>query len=951
MSVLRSHDGWKTKHFKGMTLEEIKAKFDPVWRRIQDFIPIGSKEEAERLKRKGLRLEPKSAKKLKTLEGVPEGKLKEMMQLVPVEEVYVEALQRSRNIHASGEGLPPQERNKMHKAFLLPVKTSHCQKKFPLLVKKVPPAEEKRCHCCEVRTATEVNEEHQPLMLEKGNYILWESRFKRFLDNMLEEGERMWNSIQNGPYQRRMIANPINPADQILERLSKMTEGNKKQYVYDVRERIKRLMHRSEITTHVRHSRLMDKFDKFVAIERESLDFVYERLTTLVNIMDCNNVCPIPVSINTKFLNCLQPEWQKYVTMFRHNTGDKVSYDVLYDSLVQFEPHVLASTTKKAAKNHDPLALIAHSNASSSQSHANSSYSSKSYYVTYPPSIDDYDDEYQGDSQKDKLTTAMINQAVVQDGRVDIQTKNARYFRNANKNAGRNRNQVFNAGNCYNCNEKGHYARECSKPKVHDAKYIREQMLLAIKDEFEIHHNNEENDFMLDNAYGEERLDELTASVMLMARIQPADRNTEHVPSSNAKVVSQVDDSSKAHEQVGHVKSKTIIHTSDDDQIDSSFMFDDPHVEINGVESSNSVRRLKSKDNKSKNNVLKNTKSSSTYVWKTTSSAWLNSNKCETKTSNDCQTNACISNSKTVTAINDCSNIVRISCGNDVFLHSHKKCVARHALSKKFSVKTTLFTFPLAARSKNFGATSVVIKSRLSIAKTPTATIGQFYDGDLEVAFHTNTCYVQNLDGDDLLTGSRDSNLYTIFIFEMTLLLCSNNLVDGIPKVKYNKDHLCSTYEHGKSKKASLPPKLVPSTKSKIKLLHMDLCGPIRVASINGKKYIFVIVDDYSRKPNIQYFHVFGSLCYRTNNRDDLGKMKPKVDIELGMNCINFNDSSEDSQSIPLKSDLDNLFGPLYDEYYATSSQELSDNSAANTLDNDHTSSSSSIVVEQDDAP
>nr|GEU61259.1 integrase, catalytic region, zinc finger, CCHC-type, peptidase aspartic, catalytic [Tanacetum cinerariifolium] len=62
-------------------------------------------------------------------------------------------------------------------------------------------------------------------------------------------------------------------------------------------------------------------------------------------------------------------------------------------------------------------------------------------------------------------------------------------------------------------------------------------------------------------------------------------------------------------------------------------------------------------------------------------------------------------------------------------------------------------------------------------------------------------------------------------------------------------------------------------------------------------------------------------------------------------------DSSEDSLSIPSKSDLDNLFGPLYEEYYATSSQEVSDNSAANTLDNKHTSSSSSIIFEEDDAP
>ncbi|GJY75765.1 retrovirus-related pol polyprotein from transposon TNT 1-94 [Tanacetum coccineum] len=243
--------------------------------------------------------------------------------------------------------------------------------------------------------------------------------------------------------------------------------------------------------------------------------------------------------------------------------------------------------------------------------------------------------------------------------------------------------------------------------------------------------------------------------------------------------------------------------------------------------------------------------------------------------------------------------------------------------------------------------------------------------------------------------------------------LTSNDLVDRLPKFKYTKDHLCSACEQGKSKKASLPPKLVPSTESKLELLHMDLCGPIRVASINGKKYILVIVDDYSRytwaiatacfthnrstvhtlhnktpyelirgiKPNIEYFHVFGSLCYPTNDRDDLGKMKPKAEIgnfigysessrgfriynrrtkkimemihvkfdeltamasecnnlEPGINYPNFNNSSEDSLSIPSKSNLYNLFGPLYEEYYATSLQEVSDDSAVNIIDNDRT--------------
>ncbi|GJS25631.1 hypothetical protein Tco_0454263 [Tanacetum coccineum] len=229
---------------------------------------------------------------------------------------------------------------------------------------------------------------------------------------------------------------------------------------------------------------------------------MYERLTTLVNIMDRNNVRPISVLINTKFLNCLQPEWSKYVTMVHHNqTGGTVSYDMLYDSLVQFEPHVLASKAKKAAKNHDPLALIAHLNASSSQSDAHSSYSPQRYYVTHPSLVVDYEDEYQGELQRD--------------GRVDIQTKNAGYGGNGNKNAGRqNRNQAFNARNKNDDNIR----------LVRDAKYFKEQMLLAMKDEARSNLNNKENDFMLDTSYGEETMEELTAVVMLMAQeFQPAD--------------------------------------------------------------------------------------------------------------------------------------------------------------------------------------------------------------------------------------------------------------------------------------------------------------------------------------------------------------------------------------------------------------------------------------------
>ncbi|GKA70211.1 hypothetical protein Tco_0776275 [Tanacetum coccineum] len=248
--------------------------------------------------------------------------------------------------------------------------------------------------------------------------------------------------------------------------------------------------------------------------EGESLDFVYERLSKLVNVMDRNDVRPIKVSINTKFLNSLQPGWSKYDTLTRQNKYlSDVEYDLLYDTLQQFEPHIQASKAKRAAKNHDPLALIAHS----SQSHAIPSYSHspQPYYVTHPSSVVDSEEDYQrellGDVQEDKLTTAMMNQAMINDDTVDIQTKNAGYGGNGNRNAGRqNRNQATNIVN-------GHYVRDCLKPKVSDAKYFREQMLLAMKNEAEGILNDEENDSMLDNAYGDETLEELTAAVIMMA--------------------------------------------------------------------------------------------------------------------------------------------------------------------------------------------------------------------------------------------------------------------------------------------------------------------------------------------------------------------------------------------------------------------------------------------------
>ncbi|GJR23915.1 retrovirus-related pol polyprotein from transposon TNT 1-94 [Tanacetum coccineum] len=119
-------------------------------------------------------------------------------------------------------------------------------------------------------------------------------------------------------------------------------------------------------------------------------------------------------------------------------------------------------------------------------------------------------------------------------------------------------------------------------------------------------------------------------------------------------------------------------------------------------------------------------------------------------------------------------------------------------------------------------------------------SVGQFCDSDLEVAFRRNTCFVRNLEGVDLLKGNRSTNLYTINLHEMA----SASPICLMARATSTKSWL---WHQRKSKRASHPPKPVPNSKQRLHLLHMDLCGPMRIASINGKRYVLVIVDDYSR--------------------------------------------------------------------------------------------------------
>nr|GEY30533.1 integrase, catalytic region, zinc finger, CCHC-type, peptidase aspartic, catalytic [Tanacetum cinerariifolium] len=183
-------------------------------------------------------------------------------------------------------------------------------------------------------------------------------------------------------------------------------------------------------------------------------------------------------------------------------------------------------------------------------------------------------------------------------------------------------------------------------------------------------------------------------------------------------------------------------------------------------------------------------------------------------------------------------------------------------------------------------------------------SVGQFCDSNLEVTFRSNACFVRILKGVDLLKEDRSTNLYTINLHEMasaspTSLMArasstKNDLVAGLLKFKYHKEHLCPSSEQGKSKRASHPPKPVPNSRQRLHLLHMDLCGPMRIASINAiatacftqnrfiihrrlNKTPYELI--YERKLDISFLYVFGALCYPKNDREDIRKLGAKGDI------------------------------------------------------------------------
>ncbi|GJR52715.1 hypothetical protein Tco_1403236 [Tanacetum coccineum] len=343
------------------------------------------------------------------------------------------------------------------------------------------------------QSLADAGSETRPPVLERGSYIPWPSRFRRYINRKRENRKWLNKTLDEGPYQFEMFI-PNNSTVSKLQTAEDL-QGDALLH-YDAEMELMNLI--------------------LLSIPNDIYNYV--------------DACTSAKDMGSTF------------RLAKRLTID--TFDDLFYYLQQFEKLVNVSRAKKLEKSHDPLALVAHT--------GSSSRNTSSYYVIHPTSVVDYENEYQQDdvhtNSEDPLASAMLllaraitqnfstptnnhlrtssntrNQEIIQGDRANIQSKNFGNARRNNRRAyvqeemveGSNApNETGNvqrtlrtssSGNtsivqCYNCSGKGHYARNYPKPRVRDSKYFMEQMLLAKQDEAGVILTNEQNDFLFADA-------------------------------------------------------------------------------------------------------------------------------------------------------------------------------------------------------------------------------------------------------------------------------------------------------------------------------------------------------------------------------------------------------------------------------------------------------------------
>ncbi|GKB41660.1 hypothetical protein Tco_0886602 [Tanacetum coccineum] len=191
--------------------------------------------------------------------------------------------------------------------------------------------------------------ETRPPMLNKENYVPWSSRLLRYAKSR-PNGKLIYNSIMNGPYRNTTLGCYFIAVDSC-------------ETAQEIWLRVQQMMKGSNIRIQEKKAKLFNECERFTSTDGESIESYYHRFSKLMNDFKRNKLFPEKIANNLKFLNNLQPEWSRHVTIV-HQTKDShiADYTQLYDFLKYNQKEVDDLRAERLVKTHNPLALMANSN-------------------------------------------------------------------------------------------------------------------------------------------------------------------------------------------------------------------------------------------------------------------------------------------------------------------------------------------------------------------------------------------------------------------------------------------------------------------------------------------------------------------------------------------------------------------------------------------------------------
>ncbi|GJV84324.1 retrovirus-related pol polyprotein from transposon TNT 1-94 [Tanacetum coccineum] len=410
----------------------------------------------------------------------------------------------------------------------------------------------------------------RPPMLATGRYAQWRSRFLRYIDTR-PNGDALRKCILKGPYTPTIVTTPAVPATEnspavpeqtTVETVMNMTPENRAHFesekeaihliltgigdeIYstvdacqtaqEMWEAIERLQQGESLNIQDVKTNLFWEFGQFTSHDGETIESYYTRFYKMMNEMIRNNLTVATMQVNVQFLQQLQPEWSRFVTIVKQQHKlDEVSYHKLFDILKQYQKEVNELRAERMAKNANPLALVATaqtlqdpyyqtskphksyaptSKASlPTRSHATTRYKGKEIAKPITPPSESASEEDSDPEQAQKDKDMQKNLALIakyfkklykptnNNLRTSSNTRNKnvdttlRYKNDNQTGQFRNQRAVNVVGaretvggpvvqqsriQCFNCKEFGHYAKECRTKTVDTDKEIDEQELEA----------------------------------------------------------------------------------------------------------------------------------------------------------------------------------------------------------------------------------------------------------------------------------------------------------------------------------------------------------------------------------------------------------------------------------------------------------------------------------------